>query len=484
MKPIQCSKAYCYAVYIYLFLPFVIFIMGWMKIYYAIPLIGVICVCLFRMARDTSLSDTLECKVEKKDKLFFIIIIVILWVAVSGIGGFAFQTEDHIWRNAMFENLVYDEWPVIRDVEMDGMIQNRGMSYYIGFWLPAALIGKVFGLGIGLYAQVIWAVIGILLFYFGICYVKKRILIWPLLVFIFFSGMDIVGNYLTGSDIFALSQTSHLEWWSKFQFSSMTTQLFWVYNQAIPAWLITIFLYLQKKNRYMIFLLSTAMLYCTMPFIGLLPLCIYWIFSRRYEKIKKEYWSWWIKDTFTMENILGGGAIGFFSFLYLIKSGGTDESTYFPMNNGGWLVYIVFLLVEIGGMCIALYQHQKRNILYYILIVWFCLCPILPVYGGANFCMRASIPALVMLYVLFIQSFETACREKHKTQFVGMAMVFFLGAVTPLYEINRNISETQRRYISQSESVRAESVDMDRVLQNAYESTNVQENFFFKYLAK
>lgn len=146
MKSLSFSKCYCKAVYIYLFLPFFIFLLGWMKIYYALPISLFLFYCIYRMIRDNSLEESLSLQIPGKEKILFIVIIICIWVGISGIGGFAFQTEDHIWRNGMFEALVYEKWPVVKDVDIDGNIATRGMSYYIGFWLPAAAIGKVFGI--------------------------------------------------------------------------------------------------------------------------------------------------------------------------------------------------------------------------------------------------------------------------------------------------------------------------------------------------
>lgn len=102
-----------------------------------------------------------------------------------------------------------------------------------------------------------------------------------------FSGMDILGYYVTGIDMSTVAQSDHLEWWTKFQFSSITTQLFWVFNQCIPAWLVTILLFLQKSNKYMAVLLAAAMLNCTLPFVGLIPFAAYWVFSENMRLAQK-----------------------------------------------------------------------------------------------------------------------------------------------------------------------------------------------------
>mgnify|MGYP000190543062 CR=1 FL=1 len=62
----------------------------------------------------------------------------------------------------------------------------------------------------------------------------------------------------------------HLEWWTNdFQFSSLTTCLFWVFNQTVGAWLATV-CFLQEKDCRNYLLLGTACLMCgPFPFVGL-----------------------------------------------------------------------------------------------------------------------------------------------------------------------------------------------------------------------
>ena len=60
-------------------------------------------------------------------------------------------------------------------------------------------------------------------------------------VVVLFSGLDIIGSLLDDGPRFRTDWniTTHLEWWAgKYQYSSMTTQLFWVPNHALGGWLI------------------------------------------------------------------------------------------------------------------------------------------------------------------------------------------------------------------------------------------------------
>ena len=469
--------------YIYLLVPFLIFAAGWMKIYIAVPVILIALFCLFKMCKNPGFSAKLQWNKSTVKKMLIVAGIVFFWVGISGVGGFSYQSDDHTWRNAIFETLVYEKWPIVTIEDIGGILTKRGFSYYMGFWLPAAIIGKVFGIGIGYFAQVIWAVMGILLFYYGLCLVRQKISIWPLFIFIFFSGMDILGYYVTGIDMSTVAQSDHLEWWTKFQFSSITTQLFWVFNQCIPAWLVTILLFLQKSNKYMAVLLAAAMLNCTLPFVGLIPFAAYWVFSRKYE-ISSKKWKMWVKDTFTLENILGGGTIGIISFLFLMKPGSGSNITLFDFSNGGWLVYIVFLGLEIGGIAVAIYRYHKNNILFYIAIIWLAICPLLNIYGEVNFCMRASIPSLLVLFICTLQGLEDSFRLKQYLQLAVISIIIGIGAITPLHEIVRSISQTEYKYLSEEGPVRVESEGTDAVMQNDYESCDVQDNLFYRYLTK
>lgn len=268
-------------IYGYLLLPFLIFLLGWCKWYFALPIAIVVLFCGWRLMYNSKLWWEPEWSRKNLEKALFIILIAMLWVYFSGIGKLVYQNDDHIWRNALFNTLVSEPWPVVGKVDMGGILDERGLTYYIGFWMPCAIIGKLFGLKAGYYFQAAWATLGLLFVYYCICVYRKKLDIWPFGIFVFFSGLDIVGCYFLGYDLSTLSFGMHLEWWAGFQFSSFTTQLFWVFNQALPAWLFMMVLLLQKENRFQAFLLALSMLNCTLPFIGMLPFVLYLVFANR-----------------------------------------------------------------------------------------------------------------------------------------------------------------------------------------------------------
>ena len=237
-------------VYIYLALPTIIFFAGWLKWYFALPfglVAAVACVKGFSNSiRDKCLIIDSSVDIEIRT-LVKVLLLIALWVYISGIGGWCYQNKDHEVRNAIFRALVQYDWPVI---SYDG---SRGLIYYIGFWLPAACVGKVFGLEAGYAAQVVWAVLGIFIVYYLICVYRKKVDLLPILFLIFFSGLDYVGTWILGEEGIDLSLAAHLEWWAyDMQFTSTTAQLFWVFNQAIPAWVSTMLIMTQKSCKNML----------------------------------------------------------------------------------------------------------------------------------------------------------------------------------------------------------------------------------------
>lgn len=488
--------------YLYIALPFLIFAAGWMKIYIAIPTIIIVGYCLWKIYQEADKMWIPEITKDNIIKICFIVFVIAMWVYMSGIGKFVFQNPDHTARNTIFNLLVERKWPVKNyDIlpRNAGALQATGLIYYIGYWLPSAIVGKLFGLRIGYYAQAAWAVLGISLVYYFICEKAKKVIIWPLWIFIFFSGLDIIGVWITDTDVTAYVNIWHLEWWgTPYQFSSMTTQLFWVFNQAIPAWICTMLVYAQKNNRNLVFIAGCSLLTSTFPFIGILLIITFVCLTRNYEETRisskvsrvekvKIHIGCVIKDTCTIQNILGGGTIGILSFLYLKGnlSGAVkmheDPNNFMLQNSLPKLV--LFLLLELLIFAVLLYKYNKDNKLYYFIFMMLCIIPVIKVGYGTDFCMRVSIPFLFIIMLWCMDTLSKAWRERGYVLFAGMCFVLLLGSMTPLMELKRTWTYTYQR-INEGEIVYAEDYDEVEILNSSNFSGDIEHNFFFEYIAK
>lgn len=467
------------AIYLYQALPTLIFMVGWLRWYWAL-IFGV--ALAYACVKGFSDSIKEKCFLIEKTNVKILskaLMLIILWVFLSGIGGWCYQNSDHEVRSAIFRALVQYDWPVI---SYDG---TRGLIYYIGFWLPAACVGKIFGLEAGYAAQVVWAVLGIFIVYYLICVYRKKVDLLPILFLIFFSGLDYVGTWILGEEGVDLMLAAHLEWWAyDMQFTSTTAQLFWVFNQAIPAWVSTMLIMTQKNCKNMLFILSLTMLSSTIPFVGLIPIVLY-LYAKRV-KVDRSRW----KEAFTFQNIIGVVLIGGCVFFYLI---GNISSGVIGRDNAELVVrepaalclkYLLFFFLEFGIYLYFVCKYRKRDSMVYLITGILVICPFIMVGDNHDFCMRASVPALIILMLLCIETLEKIHREGKKALLAAYCIILLLGAITSFNEIHRSIKETFWR-VTNGESVRYPEYDIEKqLLRYGNFSGEVSGNLFYEYFAK
>lgn len=372
------------ATYIYLCLPIIIFLLGWCRWYVGGPIALIACYSIYRCVKEYEYANAPNFNICRKHilKLGIALLIIMCWVWLSGIGKFVWQNEDHTCRNTIYELLVTQKWPLVGNYEVDGMMQERGMVYYIGFWLPAVLVGKVFGISAGYVVQYIWAVLGICIVYLLLCMWRKKILIWPLLIMILFSGLDIVGTLMASGEIQNIWGTEHIERWpGSYQFSGMTTQLFWVFNQAIPAWVASAIIFIDERPKNIIFVWSLIMITSTLPFIGLLPYVIYFMVYRSkwsHKQTVRELICDGINNFCSIQNILGGGCIGIISLLYLmcnISGGNTNLTDISLLSKNNLfqkiciLTIALILFISIAYFLLTLLLRGYKKIIYILMKV-------------------------------------------------------------------------------------------------------------------
>ena len=400
--------------FFYLLIPFVLFCLTWLKL--PIGLSIVLILGWLGWKNRTSSSENTFYVSFSDHKTWMGIILLGIWVFLSGIGGGAFQNQDHHTRNAIFRDLVNYDWPVI--YSKIGSDTGRWLLvYYIGSWLPSALIGKVGGWSTAELSFYLWT-------WAGTCLVALQIskrLKWPLLfaalLFIFFSGMDALGVVFMRGVVPDTYPTlwpplQHLEWWApKMQYSSFTTQLFWVFNQAVPAWLCVSLLINSKHNRLTLLIWSLCFFYAPLPFLGLFPLVAWAILNPHLEQsdrtpnlkshihtiIQSSYRNL-VKAT-SFENVLGGGIIFIITFLYFSVNHASNLYGFFGPDQIVIPIYLVFILLEGGLLWFILLPLHKQNVQWVIIGAIIFIFPWIKVGISMDFCMRASIPALFYLMI-------------------------------------------------------------------------------------
>ena len=471
--------------YLYIIIPNLIFFITWCNIPTAIIATLAILISFYFLVKNAP-----QIWVPNTKKEWYLIgavlLISVIWVLLSGVGGYMFQNGDHSARNTLLELLTKKSWPVVYN-EYQAM-----MSYYVGFFLPSALVAKMFkSLDIGFFFQFCWAILGVFTFFYLLLAHFKQKNIFPVILFIFFSGLDILGMYITHGANFSYTPQTHLEWWIYHQYSSMTTQLFWVFNQAIPAWVIVSLFLHEKNNKSLVFLYVCLFINSTLPAMGLLPFLIYFMIKNGSSTIKEVFTFNHIKKVFTdalsIQNLLGVFILFPVLYLYLtanflssnVHTGDYVYYTYMKKKIDH-LIILRFWIIEVGIFLFCILRYNFKNIIYWMVFILFCLFPYLRISDSPDFEMRASIPALVFLYLLVVETIQNKEFLKNKVLSTILFVALLIGAVTPFNEIGRCLINTKYN----GSPNRLEFTDLDKVYKHVTFYSSFRNNKFYKYFAK
>ncbi len=424
----------------YLALPVLIFLLGWLNWWVGLPL-GILMLAGFRSLAGLKGHPVFPPKV-RWGVAALVLIVSAGWAALGGAGHLFYANWDWIMRDAVLRDLVVGGWPVGYG-EVDG--SPLILRAPLGFYLPAALIGKIFGLQWSDPALLVWTVTGVALF-LGLAVTRFstwRSVLVVITVLVLFSGMDIVGTVLRGGfDLAArLRPTDHLEWWAeRFQFSSHTTQLFWVPNHALAGWIATALLIRHQANPRFLGILPLLMVliptWSPLTAIGFLPLAAWW--GLRHLVTEKSF------RLIDPVALIAACGIAVATGAYLILGVGdipagattrTGESMLYYLSH-----YLQFVLLEGGILWILLLAVRADGLLIVAgLTLW--LLP-LAAFGGSNdLAMRGSIPALVVLAFASAAALADPAPTIRARVFWPIVAVLLLGVPTALTEVARAVAQ-------------------------------------------
>nr|MCR5733449.1 hypothetical protein [Lachnospiraceae bacterium] len=479
---------------IYVILPIIIFLFGWLKIYLSLMISAILIIGGYMIWNEIASDNDKHHLTDRDSRRFWIITIVlsVIWIYLSGIGSLCYQNGDYWVRNPIFRDLSTLKWPVIYDLSLEsGKVQEIcgsskvAFSYYFCFWLPVSAIAKLLDLGDASRGILIsiWALAGVLLlFYLLSRKLSKCSLLIPL-VFIFFSGLDIIPAKLLWDEV---QLTDHLEWWATFfQYSSNTTQIFWVFNQSIPLWVLMALILQLKENRYIAALSALAFAYSPWATIGLLPIAAVLCMKKGR-----------LKDVFSLMNIMIPliMLIVFGSF-YMGGNGNAGKTgLVFAVNEADnkriFMSYLVFVLFEVLIYFFILGKHQKKNELYTVVLVELLILPLI-VIRDENFIMRGSIPALFMLTFFVMQFLVNNHPEKDRSvrlRYTLLVVVLAIGCITPVHEISRTVEKTMstdnmlQEMVGSFAHMQTEDEILIATARNQFFIYDYDRKFFFKYL--
>ena len=452
----------------YLALPNLIFLVTWVKPVIGVPAAMLLAALLWFTSRHSSRHGA-----RIAPRLWLTAIgIALVWLFFSGIGHFVYANADWYVRDAVLHDLSTRPWPVQYSVQSDALpVLLRAP---LGYFLPAALLARLFDASLASLFLFVWSLIGVVITFLLMAGPHKRVAAFALLLFlfVFFSGMDLIG-YLVLHDQPGIGQ--HIEWWAFiFQYSSITTQLFWVPNHALPGWLVAVWLlrHLDAGTlsvRWAVLLLAMTPLWSPLAAIGLGFLLLVVISVRL---IRGGYGASLQFRARMLEicdpcMLLGSLIVLCLVAPYLVMASGTVPNNMLLSDSKSLtrLIELVaaFVMLEFGVFWLLMLKRYRLDLLLTTSGVLLLLLPWYRFGPNADLTMRASIPALVVFAVRLGDWFVERLVPDQGTKvsedvFASIAMLaFVIGMATPFQELARPFI------------IEADAVDTS---QSVYRSTN------------
>ena len=398
---------------VYIYLPILIFILGWINILIAIPLVAVMFISLLfaiKSFEDKKLGDkeykpTYITKYEYITEALIALCIFSAFFTFCGHNDLFPQDFDWHKHHAIFYDLMDKKWPVVYNQN------NSLLTYYLGGYIIPSFIAKIF-FGSRLVLKIaitLWNSVGMTLVYFFICEFigikrKQRMLI--LLFMLTFSGVTNLGSFIyvhiDGSRMVAFKWIDIYK--IKVHFASNFDALRGAFQHVIAPW-ISCCLFLGNRRKYNIYVIIAIPLlfWATFGFFYLaIILLVYFIVDLIKSKKKLDV----IKNAFSKENLL---MLPIFAVIFVYLSGNIFAEKpinmgfkiYNPLDNV--LFFSIFMLSEFVLYFIFLFKKNKNDHLYWICFSELFFVSIFSIGLYNDFCSRGSIPARFILMFFIIE---------------------------------------------------------------------------------
>ena len=499
LKYKKIDKFFYISSLLYLIIPIVILLAFWFKMYISVFAILALLISFFIVVKNFKYKKYDEYKkIFNYKKILILFLLIIIINILSGSGGISLQNWDYKFRNSVLHDLIDNNWPVKYDysnlkTESEMIGSNSGiLSYYFAYWIPSAIVGKLFGFSIASVFLLLWQILGTSLFFYLICRKMNNIKLYYFIVFICFSGMDIIGmiilNVHKGIWTFPLG-TIHIDTWNGlFCMSSFITQLFWVFNQSVPAWLVTSLLLNAEENYENYgFLIALLLPFSPFPTIGLILFMLLFMIHNIYKKcipLKKL-----IIKLFSFQNILSMLSVVPIGLLFMQNSsekGFIIARDLLNINLKDIMVmYILFILFEILQYVVIITKNNKYIIA--ICYISFALLPLFYIGSSVDLGNRATIPALIIYYFEILKFIRD---NKSKIRLSLLILALLITACTNFNEIYRGIKYivTYKKsiYLNFEDSNKTFSRctgDESKIFFKNFVAPN-KNNYFVKYILK
>lgn len=410
-------------VLVYLALPAVLFLVGFIQPAFALPILALLAAALFLELRPRPESGRRFAGVDGWGVATSVgLALLVLLVVGFPRGPFAWDWVKH-W--ALLNALAAGDWPTVFEV--------GGVPHYLRFYMGAYLVPAALSRWLGIptwvsfgawlwlgYALVIWMAAGS---------VRRRSALAMLgagALFLGIAGADVwistLLRNLAGAEAMPMLGT-HAEWWLdasfgiSIQYSSILSALVWVPHQSIATFLVAGgLLFRDEVEDLPTNLLSFGLLALWSPFgmIGLLPLLL--------------LRGWRLRSAWHAPRLLAAGAasVGFAGLMVAVLAGGAPGQLACLGCVPGRIAsdgakYLLFLAVELAFFALILGRRLVRDPVCLVCVALLC---ILPLVGGStpDLVMRVSLGPLGVLALASVQRIFSEPRVNGLALFVALLL--------------------------------------------------------------
>ena len=396
------------ATLIYIYIPVVIFLIGFTRLLICIPCL----LALLFVTRRFLLLINDKCnrfiRIDKRALIMGVIILLLIGF-FSGWGRWVNQVYDWYKHNAVLKDLVERKWPVYY---VNGK-ETSMLTYYVGQYLVPAIVGKCFNsfrsAEVMLY---IWNEIGLFLVWLQLLIFMNNTSalaqIFETICLIFFhvpqSLTELIEKIVYDIDNFGTNWVYINDGEIILQYSGNYCVLEWVFNQTIVPWLIVL-LFLEYKDdikMYLYFMLP-MLIFAVLPLVGMVPLAVGYALNKY---ISERNIKAFFKEVFSLDNLLCITFLGMPLILYyygnVLANKPASLSLRFIDYKKYLGVYFIFIICNVVLYACCLIRNYLHSPLFYLAFGYLLIVPLFSMGYYNDLVMRSSIPSLfiVMCFVI------------------------------------------------------------------------------------
>jgi hypothetical protein len=353
------------------------------------------------------------------------------------------------------------------------------LVYYLGYYLPAAVAGKIAGWEAANWALLFWTGAGIFLALAWFSCLAGNAALWVPVFFLFAGGLDAAGAlYLRGTIM-----VNNLERWAHpWVLMSNTPAIFWAPQHSLGGWLASALVLapvLDRAGAARPAALAVAASMFWSPFVtaGLAPFLILLAVTR--------------KESVTRARVClaAFAALGLVLALFYLALERPPHHLFLGERIfvSRTLKFLTFFVLEILAWVVPVFLATGRGRERGLLLMSAGLLTALCFYRVGiynDLMMRASIPALLLLWVLAAR----ALAAERGWLRAGLAALLLAGAVSPALEMQRALDSAGMRPLAL-----ASAADLPRIYADqpadvrssiVTQYLGTEKAFFFRYLAK